>query len=105
VSAVTGITLVSAQAVVPLGGFRIDTNAPAVGGVVPSGVPPGLYFVHLESERRRGPASQGVTFRVVGRGQHFPGPVDLLASNLQSVATATTRDFFLDWVAVQVTYQ
>jgi hypothetical protein len=90
-TSVTGVTLASGDAAIPLGDFQINAGGPSVRSVVPNGLPPGLYFVHVESTQGRSPASAAATFRVIGAGQDFPGAVGAVADGLGALAAAQTE--------------
>jgi hypothetical protein len=87
-SAVKGATLVNGAIEVPLTQVRYDAKRLVLTGIVGSKLEPGLYSVHLQSDSGRGPSSPGVNFRVIGRGQKYPGAVVDLASVLNILAKA-----------------
>ncbi len=90
-TSVTGVTLVSGDKAILLDGFQVNAGGPSVRSQVPSGVTPGLYFVHVESAGGRSPASANATFRVTGVGQDFPGSVGAVAGGLGALAAAATE--------------
>ncbi|MBI2927643.1 MAG: immunoglobulin domain-containing protein [Verrucomicrobia bacterium] len=90
-TSVTGVSLVSGDKAILLDGLQVNAGGPSVRSQVPSGVTPGIYFVHVESANGRSPASANATFRVTGVGQDFPGSVGAVSAGLGALAAAGTQ--------------
>jgi hypothetical protein len=90
-ASVIGVTLASGDTAISLGDFQVNAGGPSVRSVVPSGLLPGVYFVHVESAQGRSPASAAATFQVIGTGQGFPGSVGAVANGLGALAAAQTE--------------
>ncbi len=93
---VTGVSLVSADREVALGGVMVNAAARTVMAQVPAGLDPGPYLVRLESAEGGGPTDNGVRFQVVGVGQNVPDPVDMLSNGLTNALAAGTDSDGLD---------
>lgn len=94
-SGITGVTLVSGDVRIDLGGFSYDATGNVVTGNVPAGLAPGNYTVVLRTAKGLG-ASSKVIFKVTGKGQNFPDKVSEVSLDLERLLTATNKKERLD---------
>lgn len=94
VTAVTGVSLVSGDTVVPLQTTETNAEQNTVTATVPAGLEPGQY--RLRFQTRQGEGRSGLsarsTYRVTGEGPEYPDAVQALDRTYGDLLRAETQD-------------